>query len=373
MIRVSQLVKTFEGAKGEVRALRGVSFDVAKGQLFTLLGPSGCGKTTTLRCIAGLEQPAAGEVMIDERAVFSASRGEFVPPEHRRIGMVFQSYAIWPHMTVFQNVAYPLANRLSRSEVKQRVEGILDRLGLAALADRLAPNLSGGQQQRVALARALVAQPQVLLLDEPLSNLDAKLREQMRFELKTLHDAMNITSIYVTHDQEEALAMSDQIGLMHEGALLEVGSPAGLYLHPAHKITADFLGSSNFIPAKVRESGNQPGDAMAVESPIGSFVAQRSIEWQPRMPAVLFFRPEYVQLSEKRGDSANGTNSGSAIVERVTFLGSSVDVVMRCGEIAMRARAHPTHAPLAGKTVHFSVEQSSCIVFPAAGVRENGD
>ncbi len=366
MIRVTDLVKTFEGTSGEVRALRGVSFEAAKGQLFTLLGPSGCGKTTTLRCIAGLEQPVTGEIIVNERAVFSASQGKFIPPEQRRIGMVFQSYAIWPHMTVFQNVAYPLASHLSRKELKQRVESILDRLGLGSLADRLAPNLSGGQQQRVALARALVAQPQVLLLDEPLSNLDAKLREQMRFELKTLHDAMNITTVYVTHDQEEALAMSDRIGLMHEGALLEVGAPAELYLHPAHKITADFLGSSNFVPAQVRQSGNQPGDAMVVESPIGSFVAQRSVEWQPGMPALLFFRPEYVQLSESRDDGGDGTNSGTAIVERVTFLGNSVDVVVRCGEIALRVRAHPTRAPIAGRSVHFTVERSSCIVFPAA-------
>jgi iron(III) transport system ATP-binding protein len=366
VIRVDNLVKTFQGAKGEVRALRGVSFDVAKGQLFTLLGPSGCGKTTTLRCIAGLEQPAAGEILVNERPVFSASRGLFVPPEQRRIGMVFQSYAIWPHMTVFENVAYPLASHLRRKEAKHRVEQILDRLGLGSLADRLAPNLSGGQQQRVALARALVGQPQVLLLDEPLSNLDAKLREQMRFELKALHEAMHVTTVYVTHDQEEALAMSDRIGLMHDGALFEVGSPAKLYLHPAHKITADFLGSSNFIPAQVRQGGSQPGDEMLVESPIGSFVAQRSVDWQPGMPAVLFFRPEYVDFLDTHQGCANGTNSGTAIVERVTFLGNSVDVVIRCSEIALRARAHPARAPVGGKSVHFGVDRASCIVFPAA-------
>jgi iron(III) transport system ATP-binding protein len=350
-----------------VRALRGVSFEVAKGQLFTLLGPSGCGKTTTLRCIAGLEQPLAGEILVNERAVFSSSRGLFIPPEQRRIGMVFQSYAIWPHMTVFENVAYPLAAQLRRKELKQRVEEILDRLGLGGLADRLAPNLSGGQQQRVALARALVGEPQVLLLDEPLSNLDAKLREQMRFELKALHDAMKITTVYVTHDQEEALAISDRIGLMHEGALLEVGSPAELYLHPAHKTTADFLGGANFIQAQVRESGNQPGDEMLVQTPIGPFVAQRSIEWQPGMPALLFFRPEYVNLSESRDGNANGTNRGSAIVERITFLGNSIDVVVRCGEIALRARAHPARALAGGKPVYFTVEPSSCIVFPVSG------
>ena len=276
MIRIKDLVKSFQGAKGEVRALRGVSFEVDKGQLFTLLGPSGCGKTTTLRCIAGLERPPSGEIWVGDRAVFSASNRIFVPPEQRRIGMVFQSYAIWPHMTVFQNVAYPLANTMSRKELGGRVEQILERLSLSGLADRLAPNLSGGQQQRVALARALVAQPEVLLLDEPLSNLDAKLREQMRFELKTLHESLNITTVYVTHDQEEALALSDQIGLMDEGVLLEVGVPTDLYLHPAHRITADFLGTANFVPAQVKRSGNQPGDEMLVESPLGAFVARSS-------------------------------------------------------------------------------------------------
>jgi iron(III) transport system ATP-binding protein len=243
VIRVKDLVKTFQGAKGEVRALRGVSFDVSKGQLFTLLGPSGCGKTTTLRCIAGLEQPLEGEISINDRAVFSSFSRTFIPPERRGIGMVFQSYAIWPHMTVFENVAYPLAADFNRRERSRRVHEVLERLGLSNLGDRLAPNLSGGQQQRVALARALIAQPEILLLDEPLSNLDAKLREQMRFELKGIHESLNITTVFVTHDQEEALALSDRIGLMIDGQLLEVGAPTDLYLRPAHRVTADILGT----------------------------------------------------------------------------------------------------------------------------------
>ena len=365
MIRVKDLVKTFQGAKGEVRALRGVSFEVVKGQLFTLLGPSGCGKTTTLRCIAGLEQPLGGEISINDRAVFSASNGTFVPPEQRRIGMVFQSYAIWPHMTVFENVAYPLANTMSRKDLTARVEQILERLGLGGLADRLAPNLSGGQQQRVALARALVAEPEVLLLDEPLSNLDAKLREQMRFELKALHESLNITSVYVTHDQEEALALSDRIGLMVDGQLLEVGAPADLYLHPAHRITVDFLGVSNFVAVQVKRTGNQPGDEMLVESPLGTFVARRSVEWQEGMPALLFFRPEYVEFYDENSPSDNGTNTGTGIVERVTFLGNSADVVIRCGEITLRVRAHPARTPAPGKFVRYSVPPESCIIFPA--------
>ena len=365
MIRVKDLQKTFAGAKGEVRALRGVSFEIDKGQLFTLLGPSGCGKTTTLRCIAGLEQPLAGEISVHDRVVFSSASGVFIAPEQRHIGMVFQSYAIWPHMTVAQNVAYPLPNRLRRNEINNRVDKILTRLGLGELADRLAPNLSGGQQQRVALARALVAEPQVLLLDEPLSNLDAKLREQMRLELKTLHESLDITTVYVTHDQEEALALSDRIGLMHEGALLEVGAPMELYTRPAHRITADFLGSANFIPAAVERGGNQAWDEMLVTSALGKFTAQRSPEWQPGMAASLFFRPENVELLSGSEASANETNHGSALVERATFLGNSADVILRCGETALRVRAHPARLPSTGERVGFAVAPESCIVFPA--------
>ena len=365
MISVKELEKSFPGAKGEVRALRGVSFEVGKGELFTLLGPSGCGKTTTLRCVAGLEQPVSGEILIDGRAVFSAAAGIFIPPERRNIGMVFQSYAIWPHMTVFQNVAYPLAKEASRAEIGERVGKILDRLSLGHLSDRLAPNLSGGQQQRVALARALVAQPQVLLLDEPLSNLDAKLREQMRFELKALQESFGITTVYVTHDQEEALALSDRIGLMHEGALVEVGAPAELYLRPAHRVTADFLGTSNFVGAQVERNGNQPWEEMLLATPIGPFVARRSVEWQPGNPTHLFFRPESVEFID--GADAAAPNRGSATVERVTFLGNSADIIMRCNDVNLRARSHPARVPPVGKPVKFFIAPDACIAFPAVG------
>ena len=364
MISVKDLVKSFPGAKGEVRALNGVSFTVGKGELFTLLGPSGCGKTTTLRCIAGLEHPVGGEIVINDRAVYRAADGTFVPPERREIGMVFQSYAIWPHMTVFKNVAYPLAGGNGRDDVSQRVGGVLERLSLGSLADRLAPNLSGGQQQRVALARALVAQPQVLLLDEPLSNLDAKLREQMRFELKSLQESFGITTVYVTHDQEEALALSDRIGLMHEGALLEVGAPMELYTRPAHRVTADFLGTANFIAGQVERPGNNAWDEMLIATPMGKFVARRSVEWQPGMAAELFFRPESIELVD--GSISNGAaNHGSALVERVTFLGNSADVMLRSGEVRVRLRAHPARIPDVGTKVNFLVPAESCIVFPA--------
>ena len=363
MIKVKDLQKSFAGAKGEVRALRGVSFEVGKGELFTLLGPSGCGKTTTLRCIAGLEQPLSGEIFIDERAVSSAAGGVFIAPERRHIGMVFQSYAIWPHMTVFQNVAYPLAKEAGRGETKERVARILERLSLGSLADRLAPNLSGGQQQRVALARALVARPQVLLLDEPLSNLDAKLREQMRLELKALQEALGITTVYVTHDQEEALALSDRIGLMHEGALLEVGAPPELYLRPAHRVTADFLGTANFVTGTVERSGDRPWDEMILATPIGKFIARRSVEWQPGVAPQLFFRPECVDLLDDNAPASSAPNHGEGVVERVTFLGNSADMVMRCKDVSIRVRSHPTRTPTVGRQVRFFIAPAACIVF----------
>ena len=366
MIQIKDLVKTFEGTHGEVRALRGVSFEVAKGQLFTLLGPSGCGKTTTLRCIAGLEEPHEGEILVNDRLVFSALAGTFIPPERRRIGMVFQSYAIWPHMTVFQNVAYPIAKEVDRKELGRRVENVLERLGLAHLRDRLAPNLSGGQQQRVALARALVAEPEILLLDEPLSNLDAKLREQMRFELKGLHDVLNITTVYVTHDQEEALALSDQIGLMVDGELIEVGAPMDLYMQPAHRITADFLGSANFIPAKIREVGNKGSGEVCVESTLGPFVGRCTTPGKTGTAAELFFRPENVEVSADDHGKQHDLNRASGLVERVTFLGNSVDILLRCADVSVRVRAHPGRTLHPGDRVHFTVAPDSCIVFPTA-------
>ena len=363
MIRVQNLEKTFAGAKGEVHALCGVSFEVRKGELFTLLGPSGCGKTTTLRCIAGLEQPVRGEISIDNRTVYSAGKGIFIPPEKRRIGMVFQSYAIWPHLTVFQNVAYPLAGQ---GRLADRVMAILERLSLGHLADRLAPNLSGGQQQRVALARALVGQPEVLLLDEPLSNLDAKLREQMRSELRSVQESFQITTVYVTHDQEEALALSDCMGLMHEGTLLEVGNPRELYLQPAHRMTAAFLGAANFIAATVERQRDTAGKALMVTTPLGVFAARASKEWEPCLPAELFFRPEYVDVVD-RDLILEGANYGTGTVERVTFLGNSADVIIRCGEVPIKARVHPSRLPAVGKQISFFVAPDHCMVFPANG------
>ena len=265
MLEVTDLCKYFqdESKYGRVKAVDRVSFTVSEGQFFTMLGPSGCGKTTTLRCIAGLEKPDSGDISVNDRVLYSATKGISVSANHRNLGMVFQSYAIWPHMNVFDNVAFPLRvgtrRRTSKTEVKQRVERSLEVVGLSHLAGRFATKLSGGQQQRLALARALVIEPAVLLLDEPLSNLDAKLRESLRFELKRLQRDQGITTVYVTHDQAEALSMSNEIAVMNQGRISQIGNPFSVYLEPDNDFVADFVGLTNFITGVVTEKSGRGG------------------------------------------------------------------------------------------------------------------
>ncbi len=255
MLNIEGLFTEYPNDQGQiVKAAQDVSFTVAEGQLFTLLGPSGCGKTTTLRSIAGLERPRLGEISVNDRVVYSSSRGVFVSPNRRGFGMVFQSYAIWPHMNVFENAAFPLqvgGRRYSRKEIRDNVMRVLTAVQLEDLAEREATKLSGGQQQRLALARALVMEPALLLLDEPLSNLDAKLREKMRFELKRLQRELKITTVYVTHDQSEALALSHQIAVMSEGRIQQIGRPRDIYERPLNQFVADFVGTTNFIEGTV--------------------------------------------------------------------------------------------------------------------------
>ena len=246
-VRATGLVKMF----GTVTAVNDLSFEAKAGEFLTLLGPSGCGKTTTLRLVAGLERPDRGEIQVGGRLLSSATSGLFVPPERRGMGMVFQSYAIWPHMTVFENVAFPLQElRVPRAEIRERVMTILGTVGLGELHARPAPMLSGGQQQRVALARALVSNPEVLLLDEPLSNLDARLREEMRFELREMQAKLGITSVFVTHDQAEAMTLSDRIVVMNAGRIEQEGSPQEVYQRPSTRFVMDFLGRANHLPAR---------------------------------------------------------------------------------------------------------------------------
>src|SRR3954470_2824006 len=259
MLKVENLAKRYETGAGQpAGGVMGASFEAKPGEIFTLLGPSGCGKTTTLRCIAGLELPDDGVISLAGAEIFHAGRGKVVPMYDRDIGMVFQSYAIWPHMTVFQNAAYPLrfarSPRLSRSEIAARVERVLETVGLSRYSTRSATQLSGGQQQRLALARALVRAPKLLLLDEPLSNLDAQLREQMRAELKRIQLESGVTTIYVTHDQAEAMAISDRIAVLNQGRIVQAGTPSEIYETPNCEFVADFIGRTNMFRGKLAEA-----------------------------------------------------------------------------------------------------------------------
>ena len=246
-IEIRNLFKRFKN----VVAINHIELDVNRGEMLTLLGPSGCGKTTTLRCIAGLEKPDEGDIVIDGKPMLSQG---FVPPSKRGIGMVFQNYAVWPHMKVYNNIVYGLKiQRLSKQSIKEKAHKVLELVGLSGLEDRYPGQLSGGQQQRVALARALVGNPKVLLLDEPLSNLDAKLREELRFEIKSLVRRMGITSVYVTHDQAEAMVISDRVAVMESGNVVQIAPPEEIYEKPANRFVADFIGTMNFMSGEVVE------------------------------------------------------------------------------------------------------------------------
>ena len=343
MLTVTNLVKTFPASRGErrrVHAVDGITLDVAQGELFTLLGPSGCGKTTTLRSIAGLESPDAGEIVLAGRTLFSSEQRVRVPANERGLGMVFQSYAIWPHMNVFKNVAFPLQvlprrRRPARAEIRERVERALAVVQLDELAGRSATDLSGGQQQRLALARALVMEPPLLLLDEPLSNLDAKLREEMRFELKRLQREIGITAIYVTHDQVEALAMSNRIAVVRDGKLEQVGKPREIYERPASRFVADFIGTSNFIDGVVE---SRDGDVYLVTTDDGALRVRSDRAFDAGARVVVSARPEHITLAA----SMNGTgpNLWRGRVEARAFLGESVDHVVMVGSRELRVRCN---------------------------------
>ena len=284
---------------GAFTAVEGVDLAVNKGEFLTFLGPSGCGKTTTLRMIAGLERNTGGRIMIEDTVVSDPAANWFVPPERRQLGMVFQSYAIWPHMTVFENVAYPLRiRRMAKAEVTRRVNDVLDLIEMRHLADRPAPALSGGQQQRVAIARALVFEPSVLLLDEPLSNLDAKLRTQMGEEFRKLQQRLGITTLYVTHDQDEAMALSDRIVVMQSGNVLQIGSPQQIYHRPENLAVARFVGSPNVLDARVQASADADGlHRLNVQGDGWSGTALASRSYGAGESVHVMVRPENLRLA----------------------------------------------------------------------------
>jgi iron(III) transport system ATP-binding protein len=360
-IQVRELAKSFEAMDGVVQALRGLSFEVKRGEFYTLLGPSGCGKSTTLRCIAGLERPDSGEIVIGDQVVVSGNA--FVPPNERPIGMVFQSYAIWPHMTVFKNVAFPLKQgkpALSKAELRERVMAALALVKMEELVDRPAPYLSGGQQQRVALARALVCKPQVLLLDEPLSNLDAKLREELRVELKELVQRVGITTLYVTHDQVEALAMSDRIAVMLSGAILQEAGPKDLYLTPNSKFVAQFIGQVNFFSGKIAQHSD---DAWGVvETSQGQLRCRLPAGIQKGATVLVTVRPESLHVAQN-GEPRDG-NMLEGKVEKTIFLGEFIDCQLLVGSQLIRAKLAPTSDVGPGDRLCLRFNPQACVVLP---------
>jgi len=315
---LDKLVKKFSsrGGVGEVTAVDGVSLEIAQGELVTLLGPSGCGKTTTLRLIAGFELPTQGRILLDGREIND------LPPHKRDMSMVFQSYAIFPHLNVFENIAYGLeVKHRPQAEIKERVARVLELVGLTGFENRAPNQLSGGQQQRVALARALVMEPKVLLMDEPLSNLDAKLREQMRTEIRRIQKRLGITSVYVTHDQIEAMTLSDRICIINRGRVEQVGTPQEIYQHPANIFVADFIGRANFLDARVISTTDNEvtvdvlGYRLTVPQPPGRVVSGQTVS--------LLLRPEAVEFGASNG--LRGT------VRRAAYLGSVIDYDVEVG------------------------------------------
>ena len=366
MLSVNSLNTEYRTGRGEsLRAVRDVAFEVEKGKFFTLLGPSGCGKTTTLRSIAGLERPLTGEIAVNGRIVFSSSRNIFVALNKRNFGMVFQSYAIWPHMTVFENAAFPLQVRgtLSRQQIEMRVGKVLEVVALGELAQREATKLSGGQQQRLALARAIVMEPELLLLDEPLSNLDAKLRERMRFELKRLQRELGVTTIYVTHDQAEALALSHEVAVMNEGRIVQIGSPRAIYERPRDRFVAEFIGSSNFLDAIVLGADKRPG-LWRVRASFGDLLAMSETALASGASVTLSIRPENVELSET--DVAGAVNSFTGMVSSKVFQGDFADFQIRVGDVTLLARTHPSLRTPTGDSVHLSLPPEKCIVLASS-------
>ena len=363
---VEGLVKDYPLDHGWHRAVDGISFHIEEGHFYSLLGPSGCGKTTTLRCVAGLERPDAGRIEL--AGVTVAAHQAFVPPERRDIGMVFQNYAIWPHMSVFENVAFPLRvgkQKVDKAEIKSRVDEVLALVQLASYASRPALQLSGGQQQRLALARALVRRPRLLLLDEPLSNLDAKLRERMRLEVRDLQRRLGITTLYVTHDQSEALAMSNRIAVMDGGLIRQEGTPREIYQRPVTAFVASFVGSANFLDATVVETAD--GGRMRLRTPGGLLEAACPEAVKVGDEVTLSIRPENVRVHT--GDAPAVPNVLPGTVEQAVFLGEAVELRLRIGEAELMTRQHPLLIVRRGDAVHVELAPELCTVITEHGVQ----
>ena len=342
---------------GNVLAVNGVSFTVGKAEHVTLLGPSGCGKTTTLRAIAGLEQPTGGSIRVDGRTMYSAAERTNITTEGRGISMVFQSYAVWPHMTVFDNVAYGLrVRKQNATQIKENVDRALGLVQMRHLADRGASKLSGGQQQRVALARAIAFSPTVVLFDEPLSNLDAKLRAEMRVELRELQRRLEITSVYVTHDQEEALAISDRVIVMNVGVIEQIGTPEEIYNRPRNRFVADFVGSANLIKGRV--TGPPDGNGALAFEAAGGLVLKAVAPHAPSgTETEVAVRTAYIDVGVVGGD-----NQMPGAVRQRMFHGDFVQYVVDCPSGVMIVRRPPTNLIAEGASVVLSFSAEHCVL-----------
>ncbi len=335
VIRVVGLTKRFKSARGDVVALNGVDLTVCAGQMLVLLGPSGCGKTTLLRCIGGLENPNDGRIELGGRLVTSAAERINVPPERRNLGMMFQSYGLWPHMTVFRNIAYPLKNRgVARKDIAGRVEAMLQTMGIGALGERYPGELSGGQQQRVALARALVATPTALLFDEPLSNVDAQVRKRLREEIRQMKDHRGFAGVYVTHDQEEAMALADVLAVMQNGEIQQIGAPWEIYRRPKNLYVAHFIGEANTLSGSVSSAN---GRRVTVTTDIGPLV----IDDVDPVPAAgvkghVVVRPEDVTLAAGSPED-RGPNHYRGTVANAVLLGPNLELSIAVGGTQLRA------------------------------------
>jgi iron(III) transport system ATP-binding protein len=353
-INVEGLVKEF----ADQRALDRVCFHVEEGQLFTLLGPSGCGKSTTLLSIAGFQTPEEGRILVGDEIFFDGQRRLSIPAEQRNLGIVFQSYAVWPHMTVFQNLAFPLKIRkLKRREVAERVHKTLELVEMGAYADRYPHQLSGGQQQRVALARALVYSPSVLLLDEPFSNLDAKLRERARTWVKELQHSLGLTTVFVTHDQDEALSMSDQIAVMNKGVVQQIGTPENIYRSPANRFVAEFVGRVNLLTGTVSSVNGRTVD-VAIDGAGVVLQTHAGAPFTPSARVTVAVRPEAMMLaSEDAG--LNGANTFDAHVVGVAFLGDHYEYELAAGRVGLSAQS-PIR--VIGRNVRVHIPPEACSI-----------
>jgi iron(III) transport system ATP-binding protein len=355
-VTVSHLSKKFAATT----VLHDIDLTIKDGEFFTLLGPSGCGKSTTLSCVAGLERPTTGSVTIGDRVFVDTGAGTFVPPEGRNLGMVFQSYALWPHMTVAQNLALPLKIRkIDKRRQATLIHEALDKVGLADMRARYPHQLSGGQQQRVALARALVYSPTVLLLDEPLSNLDAQLREQARAWLKRLQEDLGITTVYVTHDQEEALALSDRIAVMSEGHLMQVGTPTEIYQEPATAGVAAFVGRCNFLTGKVT-AVTDAGPEVVLDCN-GQKVRTRTADVKPGQHVTVAVRPERIKVLTSERSAPPDANVLAGTVLASSYVGARFEYDVRLGDQAVQVA---TGRPGLSGEITLVADPEVCLLYP---------